>query len=289
MEARTRTETKRHAIDGLLGASSASASSASKKAETVWDLAEPKPLTIAARRERWLSILACEFETEGDAWAFWFRAMGGVTLAAALYGLPMFIIGALFGAAIAGSACLALAVPCAALVRLSTGKWRHRLAGQAFGGLVGFVSTVPVWPALARGWGEGGAIIFTLGPLLATALGQVGGFLANRDYCAEAGVLAWERRRRGRGGRFSIRTMLIVTAWLAGALTVLELAGQLQPPQMIAIAAWAPWQFGLLWMWARMGKDSEIESGEHSVLVSRETADLETNREAPELERGYQS
>lgn len=200
-------------------------------------------------------------ETGDEAWSYWLLAIVGVTFAGALYGLPFLIIGSIAGFIIAGFYSILLAAPFAIAVRTLCGRWRHPLAAPCFGGTVGFVSTAAVWEEIWR-WREEGFVMFLLGPMTTTLIGQAGGYLMTRR--DQATILA-QRPPRGERWRFSIRTVMVATAWLAMTLTLLKGLGMLEQQYLAVITLWLPWQVMLLWGWSRLGRraaaKAECEEG----------------------------
>jgi len=193
-------------------------------------------------------------ESGSDALLFWVKILLGVTAAGTVYGFPFFVIGAFVGFVLAGAASCLLVLPFALSVRTLAGSWQHPLAGPAFGGIVGFVCTSAVWKEIGE---QGEVILFVLGPMMTTLLGQAGGFLANRSYAMQLGARRW-RRARATGGRarFSILAAMIATAWVAVAMNLLKAYGLFEPAHGAVIAAWLPWQCLLLWLWSQAGRKS---------------------------------
>lgn len=225
-----------------------------EEAETIWEIDQ----TPHWRRDpRYRELLERSGDETGEvAISYWLATIAGVTLAGTVYGLPFFFVGAIFGFCIAGIVSVALAAPFAIAVRTIVGTWRHPLAAPCFGGIVGFLSMAPAWDALWRVPGDGGIIAFILGPMITTALGQVGGYLQTKRYMAAAIA----DRPEQASWRISIRAMLATTAWIAASLAALQAAGLLEPAELIAIGVWLPWQLCLLCLfWALAGRAGRRE------------------------------
>ncbi|BBO31756.1 hypothetical protein [Lacipirellula parvula] len=205
-------------------------------------------------------------ESAFDVASYWVTAILGVSVAGAGYGLPIFLVGAVFGFAIAGFFSVALVVPFAMAVRAVCGTWRHPLAAPCFGGLVGFASFVAcgrvtiVHPADWLG--------FVLGPLFASFVGQAGAYIATRGELIE--MILDRRRRPAAPWRFSIRSALIGTASLAITLTLLQWRRPLDLRDLTFVAIWLPYQAGTLCLFARWGERA-AERIAQIRAVSRET------------------
>jgi hypothetical protein len=182
-----------------------------------------------------------------DAVQYWGNAIAGVTLAGGCYGLPFFVVGALVLGLATAILCCALVVPFVVAVRTITGRWLQPLAGPAFGGVVGFVATAPAWGALVEDI-DSGVAVFVLGPMTTTLLGQTGGYLATRKLAYVMALGA--RNRLEERWRFTIRALLVTTAWVALAATILRVLGLATRAHGIAIGIWLLWQAGLLWFWS---------------------------------------
>lgn len=189
-------------------------------------------------------------ESGDEAWSYWLLTIVGVTFAGTIYGLPFFIIGAVFGFMIAGCFSAVLAAPFAIAVKSLCGTWRHPIAAPCFGGLIGFVSTSAIWEEVLR-FRSGGFGLLLLGPMTTTLLGQAGGYLITRRDHVEMVV---RKSLQGEPWRFSIRTVMIATAWLAAVLGLLQCMGMLEEYVLAMIALWLPWQGVLLWGWSRLGR-----------------------------------
>lgn len=230
-----------------------------EEAETIWEIDQ----TPHWRRDpRYRELLGRSGDETGEvAISYWLATIAGVTLAGTVYGLPFFFVGAIFGFCIAGMVSVVLAAPFAIAVRTIVGTWRHPLAAPCFGGIVGFLSTAPAWDALWRERADGGIIVFILGPMITTALGQAGGYLQTKRYMAAAIADSPEQA----GWRISIRAMLATTAWIAASLAALKPVGLLEPASLIAIGVWLPWQLCLLCLfWAlarRTGRREKLLGG----------------------------
>lgn len=223
-------------------------SSPFEETETIWEI-DQTPHWRSDPRYRELSDRLDE-ETGSAAVSYWLLAIAGVTLAGTAYGLPFFIVGAIYGFCIAGVVSVVLAAPFAIAVRTIVGTWRHPLAAPCFGGIVGFLSTAPVWNALWRDPEGGGIFVFILGPMTTTALGQIGAYLMTRR---DAAAMIAGRAARPRW-QISIRAMLATTAWLAATLAVLQACGLLGPAELVGIGVWLPWQLCLLCLFSALTK-----------------------------------
>jgi hypothetical protein len=183
---------------------------------------------------------------------YWTKAHFCVTLAGGLYGSPFLIIGVYFGLALAWCVGAALVIPFAVGSRMLTGTARHPLAAPAFGGTVGFFATAPIWDSfLASNRQPFSWAIFILGPMVTTLLGQLAGYFAARKE-----FRAFYRTRSDFAGtwRFSVRGMLVLTAWCAVLLSVLQSWGWLTPTNLTVALAWLPWQLLLLRLMRGMGR-----------------------------------
>lgn len=208
---------------------------------------QPKP----TRDERYARRRCATFR-------FWAKAQLCVTIAGGLYGLPFFIIGAYFGVALAWCVGMALIVPFAIGSRMFTGTARHPLAGPAFGGAVGFFATAPIWDSFMPSnrqpfmW-----TVFLLGPMITTLFGQLAGYFAARK---EFRQFYRTQRDFARPWQFSIRGMLILTAWCAVLLAALRSWGWLTPTNLTIVAVWVPWQLLLLRLMRAMGRSRVPQS-----------------------------
>lgn len=221
-----------------------------EEAETVWEI-DQTPRWRSDPRYRELSDRLDE-----ETISYWLLTIAGVTLAGTAYGLPFFVVGAIYGFCIAGVVSVVLAAPFAIAVRTVVGAWRHPLAAPCFGGIVGFLSTAPAWNALWRDRAGGGILVFILGPMTTTALGQIGAYLMTRR---DAAAMIAGRAERPRW-QISIRAMLATTAWLAATLAILQACGLLGPAELVGIGVWLPWQLCLLCLfWALTKRAVRLE------------------------------
>ncbi|WP_428308635.1 hypothetical protein [Lacipirellula sp.] len=197
---------------------------------------------------------------------YWVNTILGVSAAGAVYGLPFFLVGAIFGFVIAGLYSVALVIPFALAVRAVCGTWRHPLAAPCFGGLVGFVSFAAgerITIDHPADW-----LGFILGPLFTSFVGQAGAYIATRGELIE--MILDRRRRPAASWRFSIRSLLIGTASLAITLTLLQWRRPLDLSDLTFVAIWLPYQAGTLCLFARWGERA-AEGIAQTRAVSRET------------------
>jgi len=192
-----------------------------------------------------------DVETTEEAWTYWIRTVAGVAFAGGAYGMPVFLLGGVIGFLIAGFFSIALVIPFAMAVRAVCGTWRHPLAAPCFGGLIGFISIAGWEPFEIRRPSH--YVGFAIGPMLATLVGQAGGYIATRDSMIE---MRLQQQRKAVAGRwqFSIGALLIGTASLALLFTLLRWWRPLELREVYTVALWLPWQVALLSLFARMGR-----------------------------------
>ncbi|MAT68141.1 MAG: hypothetical protein CMJ58_01310 [Planctomycetaceae bacterium] len=153
-----------------------------------------------------------------SAAAFWFAAWLGTAMAGAVYGLPFFVIGAAFGWLIAAAVAGVIVLPVALCVRSLTGAWVHRLAAPALGGLAGLLSALPLFVLPPH---RPNALGFLLAPVLTIVCGQVGAHLMTRrllrlavaHHGSPVAQAPWQ---------FSLRWLMVLTAWVAVAMLALR-------------------------------------------------------------------
>lgn len=201
-----------------------------------------------------------------DVARYWVAAVLGVSAAGAAYGLPIFFIGAIFGLLSAGFFSVALVVPFAMAVRAVCGTWRHPLAAPCFGGVIGFVSFAAWGPIPIERPGDW--LYFALGPLLASFVGQTGGYIATRNQQIE--MILDRNRRPAAPWQFSIWSVLIATTSMAITLTLLHWWRPLELRDLTNVAIWLPCQAGTLCLFARWGEQA-AERMARLRAVSRET------------------
>lgn len=206
-------------------------------------------------------------ETGLDVVIYWAATIAGVSIAGAVYGVPFLLIGALFGFFIAGFFSIALVVPFALAVRGFCGAWRHPLAAPCFGGLIGFVSLAG-WRPLAIERPEE-FLFFLTGPILASFVGQTGGYIGARDIAIEM-ILQRPSEPQSAPWRFAIRSALIVMVSVALVLTLLRAWRPLELPDLYIIAMWLPCQVGMLCVFARLTHRAAVRKARIRA-VSRET------------------
>lgn len=198
---------------------------------------------------------------------YWAATVFGIAVAGGAYGSPVLIIGSVVGFFLAGFFAVALVVPFALAVRALCGAWRHPLAGPCFGGVIGFVSFA-AWGRFTierpADWGA-----FVVGPILASFLGQAGGYLATRSEMIE---MILERQRLPSDSRwgFSTRSALIAMVSVAVLLTLLRRWRPLELRDLYLVAMWLPWQIGMLCLFGRWGRRAAARMARIK-SVSRET------------------
>ncbi|MBA4107689.1 MAG: hypothetical protein C0485_18300 [Pirellula sp.] len=202
-----------------------------------------------------------------DVASYWAATIAGVSIAGAVFGTPFLLIGALFGFLIAGFFSIALVVPFALAVRGLCGSWRHPLAAPCFGGLIGFVSCAG-WRPLSIERPEE-FFYFLAGPILASFVGQAGGYVGARNIAIEM-TLQQPSEPQSTPWRFTIRSALIVMVSVALLLTLLRAWRPLELPDLYIIAMWLPCQVGMLCLFARLGRRAAAKVA-RTRAVSRET------------------
>jgi uncharacterized protein (DUF58 family) len=98
-----------------------------------------------------------------------------------------------------------------------------------------------------------------------TLLGEIAGYLAARPYLDELEIAD------GRKWRFSIRSLLIATCWIAAVLAVLRATGALDPGRVGLFVWWLMWQSALF--------AAVILLSRRALQVSREA----TTRRSPQV------